>query len=134
MGKQTEYTRRILQQLDLEYTPEKLAQSLKTWWWSPQPSSLRLTRAGFDEFIKVAEYHEITLENRHKLTSAQTIGLQRYITCPFYCHQAWFKHRETNVISKLQFFEQRPAVEFILMGADIQKFIMFRQAKKHLTK
>lgn len=130
MAIQFEYTKRILKELDPEYTPEQLASAVRQWWWSPQPNSLRLTKPGFAEFNKAVQSHEISMENHHRLTSSQTIGLQRYITCPFYCNRVWQSHHESSIISKLYFFEQRQAVEFILMGADIQKFLMFKQAKK----
>lgn len=124
MDQKIQLTKTFLDQLGIEHTKKNISAWHHTWWQNPRKNKnfgFRLTERGLEDFeskLNLKSY-KITYPKPIETFSSQLIlRLDKFIDSPFY-----LDHRYITV------FKERIAIELILFGGDLPKYI----ESKHLS-
>jgi len=119
-----ELTKKFLNQLSLPEDTKNVRKHHVLWWQNTRtslPNRFRLTDVGYKmlvEQLKVTNY-KIDFPKEMEWTVELILNLDKFLETPYYI--------ESNSIIV---FMERPAVELILFGGDLQKYGLAR-AKSH---
>ena len=124
MDQKIQLTKTFLDQLGIETTTKNVSDWHHLWWQNPRKNKnygFRLTERGLEDFeskIGLKSY-KITFPQPLETISSQFIlRLDKFIDSPFYLDNRYIK-----------VFKERVAIELILFGGDLPKYL----ESKHLS-
>ena len=118
MDQKLQLTKKLLDQLNITYTPKNLKEWHHLWWQNPRNNgnhSMRLTERGLEDFeskLDIKSYQINFPKDIENFNNSLILGLDRYVDCPYYITRKYIK-----------VFTERTAVQLILFEGNIQKFI-----------
>jgi hypothetical protein len=124
MSQRIDITKYVIKELGLSTDDKTYKKYNAIWWVNPrkkEKGGLRLTELGLNAFksAKIKSYNIDFEEPIETVTNKFLIHLDNYIDSPFYL-----------TLDHIEVFTERMAIQLVLFGGDIQKFLGSKNRSK----